>query len=369
MDGPAPWRAWADRAGEMAPWADSLLVVRRDVWGGYYPALDSAGQYVTCQTTHPRKADRGRRLLTQDDLARHFRATSTRDVLGSHTTSPENLSRWGAVDIDQHGDHGPDPAKNLAAALAWYERLRGFGFAPLLTDSNGRGGYHLRVVFREPVPTPLAFAFMRQLVGDFADHGLTAAPETFPKQPRIDPGRFGNWLRLPGRHHTRPHWSSVWDGARWLDGHEAIDFMLALTGDPASLLPALPPPTPQPPRRVHRPAYRGGNLSDRISAFMRRLPHLGEGQGRDDVAFGFAAFLVRDLALSDDVAIGWLSLWDAGNRPPKGRDRLAEIIKNARDYGQRPVGSGLGRDPLARVVVVPGKRPGHVTLRCRVEVR
>jgi hypothetical protein len=74
---------------------------------------------------------------------------------------------------------------------------------------------------------------------------------------------------------------------------------------------------------------------------MRRLPHLALGQGRDDVAFSFAAFLVRDLALPDHVALPWLSAWDSGNAPPKGADRLREIIRNARSYGQKSLGSGL----------------------------
>jgi hypothetical protein len=70
------------------------------------------------------------------------------------------------------------------------------------------------------------------------------------------------------------------------------------------------------------------------------LPHLAEGQGRDDVAYRFAAFLARDLALSDDAALDWLMRWDAGNAPAKGEDRLREILTNARLYGTRPLGGG-----------------------------
>jgi hypothetical protein len=89
------------------------------------------------------------------------------------------------------------------------------------------------------------------------------------------------------------------------------------------------------------------------------------------VAFGFAAFLVRDLALTDDVALDWLSRWDAGNRPPKGRDRLVEIIQSAHAYGQRPVGCGIDRELERvgpRVSVTPTRRAGHYIIRGHLEI-
>ena len=257
---------------------------------------------------------------------------------------------------------------NLRAALHWYAALVRLGFRPLLIDSNGAGGFHLRLLFAEPVPGDCLFHFLRSLTRDHRALGFDRAPEQFPKQAdarRCDKG-LGNWLRLPGRHHKREHWSRVWAGDHWLEGHEAVDFMLGLHGDTPALLPALPPPPP--PRACRVFVAAGGKLSDRISAYMRKLPNLGEGQGRDDVAFGFVAFLVRDLDLDDDTALKWLCQWDAGNRPPKGCDRLEEVIRNARKYGQRTVGGGLAAAGTERVVVVPTKRPGHVILRAEMGV-
>jgi hypothetical protein len=106
---------------------------------------------------------------------------------------------------------------------------------------------------------------------------------------------------------------------------------------------------------------------------MRRLPNLGEGQGRDDVGYKFACFLIRDLALPEDTAREWLRLWDNANNPPKGEAEIGKWIASARKYGQRPVGCGLGDDAgqgpaPSRPTVTPGRRPGHSILRCRVEV-
>jgi hypothetical protein len=71
------------------------------------------------------------------------------------------------------------------------------------------------------------------------------------------------------------------------------------------------------------------------------LPNLAEGQGRDDVAYYFAAWLARDLALSDAAALPWLEAWDRRNSPPKGQARLQEILGSARKYGKRPFACGL----------------------------
>jgi hypothetical protein len=362
-------RAWANRAEDLARWTMARLVNRRDAWGGYYRTQDAAGAWTTCQMTCPKIADRGRVLLTRAILERHFRAVCTRDVKGLHTTSPENTSLWGAVDIDWHGPESTAPGVNLRAALAWYDRLRERGWHPLLTSSNGQGGYHLRLLLAQPVETARLHAFMQLLVRDYRRHGMTAAPETFPRQAQLGDGRrYGNWLRLPGRHHTRDYWSCVWDGSCWLAGAAAVEHILSLQGDPVEVVPPLPAQPPPPKRRPFVLRAPGGSLSARVAGYMRKLPNLGEGQCRDDVGYHFACWLVRDMALSEDVARQWLALWDRDNRPPKGAECIEKWIRNARRYGQHA--EGCGREPASAggMQVIRTHRPGHVILRSSVEV-
>jgi hypothetical protein len=45
----------------------------------------------------------------------------------------------------------------------------------------------------------------------------------FPKQPEIEAGGFGNWIRLPGRHPKHECYSRVWSGSRWLSGRVPIE--------------------------------------------------------------------------------------------------------------------------------------------------
>jgi hypothetical protein len=246
--------AWRERARELANWAWGRCVVRTDVWGGYTREVTPQGA-KTQPLTRPAVRDRGRVELSRATLRAHFEASDTHAVIGLHTTSPDNTSRWGAVEVDRHGEGG-DTKANRTGILALYRRLVKRGFHPLLTDSNGKGGYHLRILFREPVPTPDLFQFLRWLVADHADLGLTAPPETFPKQPEVaqpgQNGQYGNWLRLPGRHHSREHWSRVWNGSTWLRGHKAIDYVVALGGDPRGLLPAPVAATPVAPSETQR---------------------------------------------------------------------------------------------------------------------
>jgi putative DNA primase/helicase len=341
--------AWAARAPELAAWADGLLVNRRDAWGGYLPlALRVNGDDKS--RTKPARHLRGQVFLDRAVLTRHFAGRDVGYVAGLHSTSPENTSRWGGVDIDHHGPDSSPPEANRAAALAWYGRLRDLGFVPLLTDSNGKGGFHLLALFAEPVPTATVYAFLRWLVKDYAAHGLTEVPETFPKQACVKPGRFGNWLRLPGRHHTEPHWSRVWDGAGWLNGAEAVAYLLTLRSDKLAVIPAeartfCDRPTSTA-RTYRRPACAptGDGLARRIMAYMRRLPTgLGVKQHRDDIAYSFGAWLTRDMGLTDEAAISWLVQWDRGNSPPKGEDCLRAILANVHLYATHAVGSGLGR--------------------------
>jgi hypothetical protein len=346
--------AWAARAGELAEWAWARLVNRVDAWGAYRPLAERGKTYTgrngTAGTlgnswTAPLPSQRGRVSLTPDVLRQHFAATLPEHVVGLHTTSSQNTSLWGAVEVDWHGPTSTGPEVNWRAAEHWYGELRQMGFRPLLTDSNGKGGYHLRALLREPVPAVEVWAFLQWLTGDFARLGLPKRPETFPKQKAVtEKNPYGNWLRCPGRHHTREHWSRVWDGSGWLDGEAAVASLLALTGDHPDLL-----------------------LSPRIEAYLAKLPNLGEGQGRDDVGYHFACLLVRDFALGDDAAREWLRRWDGANNPPKGAAQISKWIANAHQYGRRAYGSGRTRSEgggrAEQQAAVQNYQLGPLTLR------
>lgn len=244
--------AWAQHAPALAAWTDKHLVNRRDAYGGYY-VRDGAVHTTT------RKATDKAGPLTLATLVRHFKATGTDAVIGLHSTyrdeAGECWSRWLGIDVDRH-DEGSDPEANTRFVLAVYALAVSLGFRVILTDSDGRGGYHIRLVFAGPVPTRLVFAFARWLIREWESYRLTKEPETFPKQPGIPEGGYGNWMRVFGRHPKRDHWSRVYDGERWIDGVDAVKFIVTTTGADESLIPTEARPDPNAPFDLGREIAR-----------------------------------------------------------------------------------------------------------------
>ena len=240
---------WKERSRELADWTMERLVNRRDVWGQYAllspeQARESGRTYKAM--TLPVPEMRGEDRVTLDKLARHFasRRLHRPQLIGLHAESQEGTSRWLGIDIDNHDLDavGADvrARRNLAGALAWWRAFGERGYDPLLFDSSGRGGYHLWVLFAEPAPTATVFDLVKAVASTWEANQLEEEPEVFPKQPR--PGSLNAWFRLPGMHHTQPHYSRLWSGEEWLsdpwlEGHAAIDAML-------QVIPGPPPPAP-----------------------------------------------------------------------------------------------------------------------------
>ncbi len=229
-----PTHPWHARAVELAEWARRYFV-RRDRYGGYFSGPQGT-EPRTMLTKGPRTD-----CVTLDLLERHFRATATGDIIGAHTLAPGGGGLWGAVEVDAHPGMDADPVANEQFAIAIHTQASGFGFHPLTYESNGKGGFHNVVFFgvdlEEMIPGPVLFGFARWLAGEFAKFGFSKLPETFPKQRVVKPGKYGNWLRLVGRHHTRDFWPRVWNGSNWLDGEAAVAHVLSLTGDSPDLIP------------------------------------------------------------------------------------------------------------------------------------
>ena len=266
---------WTARAEDLARWALARLVNRTDRCGGCY-GDETTGDVrrTTRPASGPKPGYVDLRLL-----ARHFRARATEDVIGLHSLGADGFGKWVGVDIDAHPGAEADPEANERFAVAIYDRLAGLGFTPLLSESNGKGGYHVRALFGDPVGGPVLFAFGRWLVRDAAGYGFAKPPEVFPKQAVIDGDtKFGNWLRLIGRHHGRDYWGRVWSGSEWLDGEAAVEYVLGIHGDPTELIPdeartfdpnPRPVPTAPAPHVHHAPGGSTDPETDVFAAFNR----------------------------------------------------------------------------------------------------
>ena len=230
---------WFERAPELADWVMSHLVNRTDVWGRY---TRRKSDEVSKAVTVPFRDERGKVFLDTDSLRKHFRTRQPSGQLGIHSAASDLTSRWLAIDIDLHeedDDLTVSREGNLAAACGWRQALADSGLDPLLMDSNGIGGFHLLVLFADPMSTDSVHQFGLRLVADYEQRGLERRPEIFPDRPTWD--RYGDWLRLPGRHHSRHHYTRVFNDEPyaeplWLEGNDAIDRILATRPAPVALL-------------------------------------------------------------------------------------------------------------------------------------
>jgi len=328
---------WKERSRELADWAMERLANRRDVWGQY--ALLSPEQARETGRTYkamtlPVHEMRGEDRVTLDKLARHFasRRLHRPQLIGLHAESQEGTSRWLGIDIDNHdldavGADGR-ARRNLAGALAWWRAFGERGYDPLLFDSSGRGGYHLWVLFAEPAPTAAVFDLVKAVATTWEANQLEEEPEVFPKQPR--PGSLNAWFRLPGMHHTQPHYSRLWSGEEWLsdpwlEGHAAIDAML-------QVIPGPPPPPVEP-----APADPLPPTTKRSAAARKRR---FSGAGRPTVCLDLDGVLV-----DRTYARGGEELGDPIDGAVEFTRTLAEqadiVIHTAR-LGGRPAGSSVG---------------------------
>lgn len=300
----APAAAWQARAEELADWALARLFVRTDRFGGYY-----------CKGGETKKSARPNRgcreAFSRDLLVRHFRAAGTAGVLGAYALTPGEggTGRWVGVDIDAHGP-ADDPGRNERYARHLYAKLAALGFRVLLV-TWGTGGYHIWVLFDRDVPGPVLHAFGRWLVMDAGEFGFPGAVETFPKQAVVPDGRFGSFLRVPGRHHTRAVFASVFDGAGWVEGEAAVAHLLGLTGDPPDLIP--PGAAPAPRKEKARAARAAGKA--RKAA--------GTAAGGPDV---FAAY---NATVTPDEVAGWHE--DAGHRVLSRTPDRVEFARAGKD--------------------------------------
>ncbi len=224
------WVAYSDR---LADWGMECLVNRRDVWS-QYTVKNGEIRVVMLPTLSRRKA--GSDMVTHRKLKRHFSGKSRTHLIGLHSISDHMTCKWFAVDIDLHDETvlNSDEIRlsNFNAAFAWAEKLREQGFDPLLMDSNGVGGFHLWTLLDQEYPLADVYQMADELRSDHHKFGLKKRPEIFPPKISVGKDDLPYGLRLPGRHHTRPHYTRIWNFDRmpgeneWLEGGEAIEIML-----------------------------------------------------------------------------------------------------------------------------------------------
>ncbi|MGB7070296.1 MAG: hypothetical protein WBD22_12445 [Pyrinomonadaceae bacterium] len=240
---------WQRYSGDLAEWAMERLVNRRDVWSQY---TVKAGEISVVMLPIKERRKAGTDMVTLKKLTRHFAGREPGHLIGLHSISDHQTCKWFAVDVDLHDEMAANTDElklaNFAACLEWANRLRAREMDPLLLDSNGVGGYHVWTLLDKEYPLADVYDFANELRSDYQNFGLPKKPEIFPPKAAVGPDDLPYGLRVPGRHHTRPHYTRVWNfdaqgENEWLEGGEAIEAMLSAV--PAALPVAKKPAKPK----------------------------------------------------------------------------------------------------------------------------
>lgn len=216
-----PASGWGCHAAELAAYTLAFLANRTNAFGGYFSPDQRRVRVNAAGETKVDAAFTSKKELTTRRLLQHFRCQDHGWVTGLHAVGEDGNGRWICIDIDAHDASASkeDNWRNAQRVTAWF---RGKGFAVLVEDSNGNGGYHIWIIFSGRVAAGRLYAFARQCLAE-----LFIDAEAFPKQPGKCE-RFGNWVRLPGLHHTRCHVSRFHDGTGWREGADAVEHILSL---------------------------------------------------------------------------------------------------------------------------------------------
>ena len=248
-------KQWQNSCRELAQWTWERLAIKRDRHGEYSPAGGAEWTFSP---------------VTKEKLAAHFAGEST---LGLGSTSTDDECLWVAWDLDNHGS---DTAtnQNLEYAIVLMNRLVELGFSPVVEDSDGKGGIHVWVMFSRPIPAATAYQFSVWVARDYAEH--LDAIECFPKNSSVKhtDAKCGHYLRTPGKHHKRDHWSRFWGDGEWLSPEESVRLLLSQTGDDPELIPEIPETEPERKTEPDRPVYvPSGDERDIVVSALHAIPN------------------------------------------------------------------------------------------------
>jgi hypothetical protein len=333
----------------LSDWARCTLVNRTDRYGGQVVSGDGTVKRTTYWQ------------LSHELLVQHFEAgvdAGADEIIGLHVAAPDETCRWIGIDIDRHGDE--DPAANLRFAIHVLRRCLQQRLVTVLLDSSGgRGGYHLWILFDRPIPMADARRLVLWLATDWEPFGLPKSPDLFPGSGRLVGKLCGTWLRLPGRHHKRPDWSTVWSpqSETWLEGGAAIQALLSLQGKPVEVTAIVPAGFGQPQRpALSAPPVCGlGHDDAELDLVLARARDALRFYPDDTLAYDRWLEIVMALRQFDEPGRRLCHQWSAsspkydaadldrrwesfrgGDEDPSGAGRLitvATLFKRAQDAG------------------------------------
>lgn len=296
------------------------------------------------------------RELTDADIAAHLAGHKSygvyvidpglRTAEGGALVVHPNTVHYVVFDLDTYDTQALDflrrAVERLIAPLAYaWDRSNAHRQCLLLEDSGGKG-YHMWLFLDAPVAARRARAWAAKVAAEYkqmartvpqaegAEHVGWPALEIFPKQDTVQPGKYGNLVKLPfGVHGKTRARSYVVPTPGWATQLEDVrPFPVALI--------------PEPPAEVQRSTRSESG----VSPFPCISKILTEGVGAQvrDVAMYHVACYMRAHGVPVHLAADWCLEINERFTPPMDEAQVRKCARSA--YEATNVGHGCGADWL-----------------------
>lgn len=213
---------------------DRLILPPYFAWqnsaGGYSPSRFAPDSWQYDETLPPRPA-------TVGDVLKHIRGDVT---LGAYLVSGDT-TKLGVIDLDMPGTADLTPAMNHAFRLQ--ESLQRLDVSSAVLFS-GNKGYHVWTMWRRPVRAYALRKLLAEAVAVAGDAPDGVGIEIYPKQDAVNPGEFGNLIKLPFAVHRKTGRRALWV-TRAGEVKNQAQFFANIPANAPSVLPEYAPPAPR----------------------------------------------------------------------------------------------------------------------------
>ena len=289
--------------------------------------------------------------ITKEIIVNHFKGNGS---IGTYpAVYPENKCKWLCFDIDAHGDDATaENWEKVSKLVNWFDQHSYVDV--LIEDSNGKGGYHIWVFFEECNLAPI-YQIGRQVLKD-----TKLDIECFPKQDDLSKTgkHLGNWVRIPGKHHKRDHWSKFFvlpepekvkgkwqydlEQGHWVEGAEAIEHFANVKVNSEDKMELLWCATYRPESIIRKeikpipPELLVGDRVGQAIQFASKYKTAIQGNGGDSTTFSLMRNLYHGFALTEAecVEVVEKSGWNDNCSPPWDITDLAYKAQKAREWSE-----------------------------------
>jgi len=284
--------------------------------------------------------------ITDDDLAEHLDGLAS---YGVYVIRPsDQTDKYVVFDLDTHDETA---AAFLRTGLEGVVNPVLFDLRCLLQESSGSKGIHVWLFLSEPLPARQVRAWVE---GTFLPYWRAVQPNTpievFPKQDTVEPGGYGNLVKLPLGVHAVSGKKSELDRVQGWAG--SIDEVVPLDSRLVPEAPPVAPPRPSGASALSRAGLGsvGMTCPPRPFPCIDRILRDGVGEGyRDRAMFHLALYMFGhgiDQDLAEEACIRANENFD----PPLTEREVRQKVASA--YRGRFASARCGSDWL--VDVCPG---------------